>query len=294
MRSFVPWALLLLTVGNAATAEDVLTLKLEAEKSSFAVGEPMLVWLVFENRGDAPLRIPNPTMDALDVTGPDGKRLPYVGWIACGVGDGSVVLPPKGRLALPRTPSLEYGVTAEGTYVLEARSTGSEAFAESHRREDQVPTFTGTARSEPLRLTRFTRQDPGLDALADCLRRNDSPDVCILGHWRSVPEGSFLTPYAAIAGVCESKSHGAQPDLRAFRRDFERRFRGFDQPLLLLYEIGRSLNRPGDEELFADILCEAKGTVVGDFLVRFEDLLRADREQYLRWQAADAEVKRAR
>jgi hypothetical protein len=34
--------------------------------------------------------------------------------------------------------------------------------------------------------------------------------------------------------------------------------------------------------------------VVGDFLVRFEDLLRADREQYLRWQAADAEVKRAR
>jgi hypothetical protein len=131
MRSFVPWALLLLTVGNAATAEDVLTLKLEAEKSSFAVGEPMLVWLIFENRGDAPLRIPNPTMDALDVTGPDGKRLPYVGWIACGVGDGSVVLPPKGRLALPRTPSLEYGVTAEGTYVLEARSTGSEAFAEA-------------------------------------------------------------------------------------------------------------------------------------------------------------------
>jgi hypothetical protein len=247
-----------------------LQISLKLDKSRFFVGEPMVAWVVIENRSDIYVRVN--LADLLAVNDSRGVPVEHVGPLVMPrTGhEGSVLVAPRSERVERFEPATEYGLKSAGEFTLEGN--------------------IGATHSERVHVS-LTRIDTKAGKFLDCLA--EEFDACVTRTPGSLP--SFQTdphfaPYVAIAKLRSQRRVGEPKDLIAWKRDFEKRFPSFDQPSYLFEQVANLLSEANDPDQLSKLLNEESALRGHPMLLYVRE--QAERSRELAKQAKEAESKR--
>lgn len=245
--------MVLLVACTMSAAE--LEVKITADKLQFVVGEPIAVWISYENLTRKQVAIPRAQIGTLVVRDNAGQRMPYLGpmtTVLPGTSD-TFVLGPKDRQVRLVLLDDAYGVHQPGPYMI---SAGVDTFhgdtSGGAARSSTVAVAATQSESMPLTLAVVSVNDPGVALVESCTRSKHWFD-CLYRVRPKISElGSttILAPYAEIRSFRERLSHGVeQRNLVGWADGFRARYPSFDQPSYLYAKLAEALRpeRDGDQ-----------------------------------------------